>query len=256
VVERLQEIVPTLPERCPTIAQPTYYELGTAVALLHFAATPVDIAVLEIGLGGRLDAVNTVTPLVSAITPISLEHTDVLGATIAAIAGEKAGIIKPGVPVVIAPQPAEAAAVFERIAAERGAPLILAAERAALVPTGDPAGPAALDERQPVALTLPPGLAGGGAARVELDLPLLGAHQLDNAATAVAVAEALVGAGLTISADAARDGLARARWPGRLEVLRRGRRRPQPGVGAAAARGAGGPFPRPPAHVDPQRPRR
>jgi dihydrofolate synthase/folylpolyglutamate synthase len=129
-VERLHGILPELPRRCPAIARPTAYELGTAVALLHFAAVPVQVAVLEIGLGGRLDAVNTVTPRVSVITPISLEHTDVLGTTIAAIAGEKAGIIKPGVPVVVSPQLPAAAAVFERVAAERGAPLIWAADRA------------------------------------------------------------------------------------------------------------------------------
>jgi dihydrofolate synthase/folylpolyglutamate synthase len=220
-VERLKAIVPTLPERCPAIAQPTYYELGTAVALSHFAAAPVDIAVLEIGLGGRLDAVNTVTPVVSAITPISLEHTDVLGTTIAAIAGEKAGIIKPGVPVVVAPQPAEAAAVFERVAAERGAPLIRAAERAAVEQSIVLAGPEVLDGSQLVELTLPPGLARGRPARVDLVLPLLGAHQRENAATAVAVAEALVDAGLAIPADAVAPGLAGTRWPGRLEVLRR-----------------------------------
>lgn len=221
-VERLQAIVPRLAAACPSIARPTFYELGTAVALLHFAAAPVDIAVLEIGLGGRLDAVNTVTPLVSAITPISLEHTDVLGTTLAAIAGEKAGIIKPGVPVVVAPQPAAAAAVFERVAAECAAPLIQATERAAVQPAGDPAGPAALRGRQPVTVTLPPGLAGtAGGVEVALELPLLGAHQRENAATALAICEALAGRGLTISPAAAARGLATVRWPGRLEVVRR-----------------------------------
>jgi dihydrofolate synthase/folylpolyglutamate synthase len=220
-VERLRAVVPILPERCPAIASPTYYELGTAVALLYFASLPVDVAVLEIGLGGRLDAVNTVTPLVSAITAISLEHTDVLGATIEAIAGEKAGIIKPGVPVVVAPQPAEAAAVFERVAAERGAPLIWAADRVAVEPAGDPSGPLALAGRQAVTVTLPPGLRAGGESRRELELPLLGAHQLANAATAVAVAEALAGAGLAVGPEAVTAGLSGVAWPGRLEVLRR-----------------------------------
>lgn len=218
-VERLRAIVPQLPERCPAIAQPTYYELGTAVALLHFAAVLADIAVLEIGLGGRLDAINTVTPRVSAITAISLEHTDVLGTTLAAIASEKAGIIKPGVPVVVASQPPEAAAVFRRVAAQQGAPLIWATERVRLTPAGDPAGPAALDGRQAVTLTLPPGLAGTGSAERALLLPLLGRHQLDNATTAVVVAEELAAAGWAIDGEAVVAGLAATRWPGRLEVL-------------------------------------
>jgi dihydrofolate synthase/folylpolyglutamate synthase len=220
-VDRLRQVVPLLPERCPAIARPTAYELGTAVALLHFATLPVAAAVLEIGLGGRLDAVNTVTPRVSVITPISLEHTDVLGTTIAAIAGEKAGIIKPGVPVVVAPQPAEAAAVFERVAAERGAPLIWAADRASVAPAGDPAGPLALAGRQLVTVRLPAGLAGTTAPARTIELPLLGSHQVRNAFTAVAAAEALAGAGLPIGGEAVLAGLQTVRWPGRLEVLRR-----------------------------------
>ena len=219
-VRGLQRVVPRLPERCPAIAQPTAYELGATVALLHFAAASVDLAVLEIGLGGRLDAINTVTPRVSAIAPISLEHTDVLGSTIAAIAGEKAGIIKPGVPVVVAPQPPEAAAVFDRVAAEHGAPLIWAAERCRVELNGSPDGPLALAGQQPVVVTLPPGLRSPGEpAERCLALPLLGAHQRENAATALAICEALAARGTPIPAAAVEAGLAAARWPGRLEVL-------------------------------------
>jgi dihydrofolate synthase/folylpolyglutamate synthase len=221
IVERLRTVVPRLPERCPAIARPTAYELGTAVALLHFATARADVAVLEIGLGGRLDAVNTVTPVVSAITPISLEHTDVLGSTIEAIAGEKAGIIKPGVPVVIAPQPAEAAAVFVRVAAERKAPLIWATERTQVQLAGPLDGPLALQGQQPLSIGVPPGLATGShTAAWRVDLPLLGAHQHENAATAVTVCEALAAAGLTIPPAAVATGLAQTRWPGRLEIMR------------------------------------
>ena len=103
-VERLQAAVPRLEERCPELGQPSTYDLGTALALLHFAARGVDYAVLEVGLGGRFDTVNAVTPLVSVITSLSIDHTAVLGDTIEQIATEKAGIIKPGVPVVAQPQ--------------------------------------------------------------------------------------------------------------------------------------------------------
>lgn len=222
-VERLQALLPSLPQRCPAISQPTYYEAGTAVAFLHFASAAVDLAVLEVGLGGRLDSVNVVTPLVTAITPISLDHTDVLGTTLAAIAGEKAGIIKPAVPVVVAPQPDEAAVVIERRAREVGAPLIWATERASLERADDPAGPAALEGRQAVRVALPASLghAPGSPERCVIDLPLLGHHQLLNAGTALAIAEQLALTGRPIAGQAALDGLARVCWPGRLEILQR-----------------------------------
>jgi len=101
----------------------TWFELITVLALLYFARQQVDAVILEVGLGGRLDATNVVTPLVSVITSLSYDHMHLLGNTLAQIAAEKAGIIKPGVPVVSAPQPPEAAEVLAAVAAERGAPL-------------------------------------------------------------------------------------------------------------------------------------
>ncbi len=103
----------------------TTFEITTAIALLYFALEGVDAAVLEVGLGGRLDATNIVSPRVSVITSLSYDHMAVLGNTLALIAGEKAGIIKPGVPVVSSPQVAEALQVLEKISAERNAPFIL-----------------------------------------------------------------------------------------------------------------------------------
>src|SRR5204862_963304 len=103
---------------------PTFFEVTTALALKHFGDAKIDIAILETGLGGRLDATNAVQSDVSVITPIDLDHETWLGYTLAEIAGEKGGIIKPGIPVVSAPQQPEAAAVLERLAAERGAPLV------------------------------------------------------------------------------------------------------------------------------------
>jgi dihydrofolate synthase/folylpolyglutamate synthase len=124
------------------------------------------------------------------------------------------------VPVVVAPQPPEAAAVIARVAAERAAPLVVATERTRLVSQGDPAGPLALTGRQAVSLCLPPGLRANGRVTEErLTLPLLGAHQLMNAATAVTLAETLAGRGVPIVASAVVAGLERVSWPGRLEIL-------------------------------------
>src|SRR5215217_4442065 len=110
-VERLQPAVARLAET-PELGQLSTYDLGTALALDHFGARDIDLAVLEVGLGGRYDSVNTVVPLVSVITSISIDHTAVLGDTLEQIAGEKAGIIKPGVPVVTQEQVPDAAAVL------------------------------------------------------------------------------------------------------------------------------------------------
>ncbi|WP_374688230.1 folylpolyglutamate synthase/dihydrofolate synthase family protein, partial [Promineifilum sp.] len=107
-------------ERTPGI---TWFEIVTAIAFLHFAESAVDVAVVEVGLGGRLDATNVLLPEVSVITSLSLDHTQLLGDTLAQIAFEKGGIIKPGVPVVVAAQQPEALEVLVRLAEERGAPL-------------------------------------------------------------------------------------------------------------------------------------
>jgi hypothetical protein len=109
----------------------TSYEAGTALALLHFAEERVDVAVLEVGLGGRLDATNAVPATVAVLTPIALDHTETLGATVAAIAAEKADVIGPGAIAVCAPQAPEALAVIERVAATRGSELRLAGDGAA-----------------------------------------------------------------------------------------------------------------------------
>ncbi|MDP9371594.1 MAG: Mur ligase family protein, partial [Chloroflexota bacterium] len=122
-VERLRAATSRLLEERPDLGRPSTYDLGTALALLHFAERRVEWATLEVGLGGRFDSVNTVTPAVSAITAISIDHTAVLGDTIERIATEKAGIIKPGVPVVVQAQEPAAWGVLARTAAERGAPL-------------------------------------------------------------------------------------------------------------------------------------
>ena len=187
----------------------TTFELLTAMAFLHFHEVGADFQVVEVGLGGRLDSTNVVRPQVCAITSISLDHVTVLGDTVPSIAAEKAGIIKDGVPVVVAPQPQEAMAVFRRTARERGAPLVSVAEAMSWEKVYADPGGQSFDLR---------GLEG----RYRLWMPLLGDYQLENAATAVAVVETLRRRGFAVAKESVVQGLRQVRWPARLEVLRRG----------------------------------
>jgi dihydrofolate synthase / folylpolyglutamate synthase len=183
----------------------TYFEITTAAAFLAFARTPADILLLETGLGGRFDATNVIAaPAVTAITPVSLDHQQFLGDTVAAIAGEKAGILKPGRPVVLAPQLPEAQAVIERRAAALGAPLFRYGREWRVEPAGT--GLRYAGQRWPVLDLPPPGL--------------LGRHQYDNAGTALACLDRLDG--FALSAPALARGLREVTWPARLEHLTAG----------------------------------
>ena len=188
----------------PALGRLTTFEVATALGFLHFAESGADVAVLEAGIGGRLDATNVVNPVLSVITPISRDHTAILGDTLEAIAGEKAGIIKPGVPAVIAPQPAEALAVLARACQERNAPLTLVGQDWTWTRR----------ETTPAGLRLD--ISGPGVTYADLHTPLSGAFQALNATTAVAAATHL-----GIDEPAIRAGLARVQWPARLEVLAR-----------------------------------
>ena len=193
----------------PHVAKMTFittFELATALGFLYFARRKADIAVIEVGLGGRLDATNIITPLVSVITSLSYDHTVVLGNTLAQIAGEKAGIIKDGKPVVSAPQKNEALQVLESVAAERHAPLALVG-REVLYEMGEQS----LDGQALRVWTLncPP---------LSLTIPLLGAHQVENAVVAYA---ALKASGVEISDEYIRQGFAEVRWLCRFEIVRR-----------------------------------
>jgi dihydrofolate synthase / folylpolyglutamate synthase len=213
-------------ERCrPAIeATPgvTAFEIMTALAFVYFAERAVDWAVLEVGLGGRLDATNVVHPAVSSITSLSYDHVELLGHTLSLIAWEKAGIIKPGVPIVSAPQAPEAMAVIQRVCADTGARLVVIGEDWNVEGNGGDltgqiftARHAASLESGPVpAATLPNALS-------DLHIRLLGRHQLINATTAVAILWELSAQGVDTPEDALRKGLAQARWPGRFEVLSR-----------------------------------
>jgi dihydrofolate synthase/folylpolyglutamate synthase len=186
----------------------TTFEITTALGFLYFARQNVGAAVIEVGLGGRLDATNVVTPEVSVITSLSYDHMAVLGNTLAEIAGEKAGIIKPGIPVVSAPQKQEALQVLLRVATERDAPLTLVGRDLKFQPLAH-----SLDG-QTLELT---GLR-HRTSDLTVEIPLLGVHQVENAAIAYA---ALKASGLAVSDSAIQRGFARVRWPARFEVARR-----------------------------------
>ncbi len=182
----------------------TFFEITTAAAFLAFSREAADVVLLEVGLGGRLDATNVVErPLATAITPVSFDHMQYLGDTLEAIAGEKAGILKPGVPAVVAPQPPAALAAIERRAAEVGAPLSLLQRGWRW-------------QRSAEGFTLE-----GPEGRSDWPRQSLrGAHQIDNAATALVLADRL--GGLAPSGAAKRRGLVEAVWPARLQRLTRG----------------------------------
>ena len=196
----------------------TTFEALTAMAFTHFSQIQADFQVIEVGLGGRLDATNIVAPQACAITSISLDHTATLGDTIAQIAYEKAGIIKPNIPVIAAPQPADAMAVIRRIAAERNAPLLPVADRFSWTQTprqtqrqiGPQIGAPA--QSQAFRLTTP-------RRAYALETPLLGDYQLENAAVAVALAETLADQGVTLSPQSIAQGIRTVNWPARLQIL-------------------------------------
>jgi len=186
---------------------PTYFEATTALAFVHFSRRRVPIAVLEVGMGGRYDATNVVTPLACVITPVSLDHTRWLGRTVAEIAFQKAGILKPGVPAAVSRQEPAALEVIRGEAARVEAPLLETAE--CDVTRGGSFDPPRFSLR-----TL------SGASYTDLAPSLRGDHQIENATLAVLVAESLRRHGFSgIDADAVARGLRTAVWPGRLELL-------------------------------------
>ena len=197
---------------------PTYFEITTAMALLHFARQKVDAAVLEVGLGGRLDSTNVCRPRVSVITSISYDHTRQLGDTLESIALEKAGIVKPGVPVISGVDQPGPRDVIRRICHERGAPLVergvdfsFRYEPPRHLESGPAAGRLDFEHRTP----------GGTRVWRDLALGLLGPHQAANAAVALATLEQLRRDGWRIPEEAWRRGLAEVRWPARVELLAR-----------------------------------
>jgi dihydrofolate synthase/folylpolyglutamate synthase len=188
---------------CDLNLAPTFFECTTAMALQYFADSRVDVAVLEVGLGGRFDATNIVTPLACAITTVALDHQEYLGTTLASIAFEKAGIIKPNVPVVVGRVPEEAWQTIDRVASDRDASLgRLGRDFEAIGATQECFSYCSPNLRYE-----------------DLHCALQGVHQIDNAACAVALLEAAGSEAVGFTGQAVREGLDRVRWEGRIEVV-------------------------------------
>ena len=214
IVERIVPLAQGLAET--PLGAPTYFEMGVALAFSYFAQEHVELAVVEVGLGGRLDATNVLRPILTGITPIGFDHTEYLGHTLTEIAGEKAGILKPGVPVVLAPQHPEAHTAIRRRAAEVGSPIIASEDWQVHLDSADLYG-----QRFDLEQATP----GSGSQKSEvrkyggLFLPLLGRHQLGNAAFALTALERLREEGFSWEEKHLRQAWADLRWPGRAEVL-------------------------------------
>ncbi len=205
--KQMTELVEEIKPEVAKIPKLTTFEITTALGFLAFARNNVNAAVIEVGLGGRLDATNIVTPRVSVVTSLSYDHMAVLGDTLSKIAGEKAGIIKQGVPVVSAPQADEALGVLRRVASERNCPFTLVGrdvkfER--LTWSLDGQSFRIINDLQ--------------HSPIDLPLPLLGEHQVQNAATAYT---ALKISGIEISDAAIQKGFSEVKWPARFQVVRR-----------------------------------
>jgi dihydrofolate synthase/folylpolyglutamate synthase len=211
------ELVAGLQRVVPNISGLTWFELVTAIALQHFAREEVDVAVVEVGLGGRLDATNVVTPLVAVITSLSLDHTGLLGNTLAEIAAEKGGIIKSGVPTVSAAQDPEASARLRAIASAHEAPITFVGRDWTYEGSehAEEGNPCAIDDvtvtATPSMALVPPG------TTFALSLP--GRHQQENAVVAIAALDAVRRNFPALSLENVRQGLANVWWPGRLQML-------------------------------------
>lgn len=202
---------------------PTFFEFTTTIAFTYFAEEKVDIAVIETGMGGRLDSTNVINPVVSVITPIDYDHKEFLGDTISAIANEKAGIIKERAVVVSSPQCDEAERIIRDVSLNKNARLLVVGKDASVIEKGCGLDGCRFDYK------------GINAEFKDIEIGLAGRHQIINAATALLTIEVLrnlcenlppftkggLGGLLSINDKAIRDGLKKARWPGRLEIVSR-----------------------------------
>ena len=216
------ELLKPITEKVPEI---TTFELTTALAFVHFSRHDVDYVVLEVGLGGRLDATNIVDPILSVITSISYDHVKILGNTLSEIAGEKGGIIKPNTPVVISPQKEEARLRLEQIAQANNAPTIeVGRDYLYAADTHNLEGQTLLvwtPDEQPLVDEFIESAGRDIWSPMRLRIPLLGFHQVENAATAYATLKTIEKYGVSLSQRAYREGFAKVQWPGRMEILRK-----------------------------------
>jgi dihydrofolate synthase/folylpolyglutamate synthase len=221
LVAGVNEIQP-LVEQVPNL---TTYEIVTAIAFAHFARAGVNAAAIEVGLGGRLDATNVIRPVVSIITSLSYDHTHLLGDRLSDIAREKAGIIKPGVPVVSAPQQHEAERVIEEIARAQGSPLVRVGRDWLFAPGGHDLDGQSLHvwsvREQPLMDAFVESAGGEEWVPPRYETPLLGHHQVVNGAVAYAALRVARERGLAVGEDAVHEGMRTVRWQGRFQILSR-----------------------------------
>ncbi|MBU0591032.1 bifunctional folylpolyglutamate synthase/dihydrofolate synthase [Candidatus Micrarchaeota archaeon] len=207
--QTVQEIITCIEKMKETkerdFEHPTFFEVITATALLYFKKKKIDFAVLEVGLGGRLDATNVTTPEVCVITNVSLEHTKILGNTIEKITSEKAGIIKQGIPIITAVQ-GNALKIIEKICSEKHAKLMIVGKdiKAQRI--------SADDNGQLVAITI-------SNTNKTFFIPLRGRYQIENLACTIGIIEVLRNKGIKIEDHAMADGLKKTKWPGRMEIV-------------------------------------
>jgi len=215
IVEEMDREAQVAGESCSGL---TFFELTTAIALMHFKERDVDMAILEVGLGGRLDSTNVCLPIITVITSISLDHTKQLGSTLEQIAAEKAGIIKPGVPLLCGPLEAGPRAVISEIARERGCRMIEAGHDFQYEYRPPELG----QGRQSLGRMNFVGEFGHEELRLDnIRLRLLGEHQAANAALAIAAAAKLRQQGWLLSSDSMRETFSKLNLPGRIELVRR-----------------------------------
>ena len=213
----------------------TFFEFTTALAFLYFARQTIDIAVVEVGMGGRLDATNVIVPAISVITNVGFDHENYLGKTLAQIAGEKGGIIKGGVPVVTGAKNPEVLALLKKSAQAKQAPFYALYEsieikplqatfdgqRFRIKPMVHPGGIPITGHPLGSTIWRKPTLGDLNRMKDEFEIGLLGRHQVDNAATALLVVDVLRGQGWGISGQALKSGLRETVWPGRMQILSR-----------------------------------
>jgi dihydrofolate synthase / folylpolyglutamate synthase len=220
---QMVDLVDEMKPHIAKIDRLTTFEITTALAFLYFARLDVDIAVIEVGLGGRLDATNIVEPMVSVITSLSYDHTAFLGNTLTEIAREKAGIIKPHHPVVVSPQQDEALKMIEAIARERKSPLLLMGRDILYSPWEHNLDSQSLfiwtSEQQPQMDAFLQSPASHTWEPLKLEIPLLGQHQVENAAIAYATLKVAQTKGVRIQDESIQRGFRNVFWPGRFEVL-------------------------------------
>ena len=219
----LAEGVDAIEPHVARIPDLTTFEILTALAFRHFRIQNVECAVVEVGLGGRLDATNVLRPVTTVITSLSYDHTQILGERLSDIAREKAGIIKPGVPVILAPQQVEAERVVAEVAQKLGSPLIRVGKDWHFAPGGrDLSGQSLLvwsADEQGLMDAYVESAGGEEWAPARYELPLLGHHQVVNGAVAYAALQAAKGRGIRWTEQALQEGFRTTVWPGRFQIL-------------------------------------